>query len=113
MTSTTDWKDLTQRRTHVKRSILLLLLGSPFFGAAATGALEHLPIQKPGPIPFALFLFFGGYTLASFAYYAVAFTRLACWRRPNCRQRFFGTTIFYCVPFGNTCKHCEATKPTW
>lgn len=108
-TPSTHWRKLTERRKHVKRSVLLLL-GIVPIALVAGLAMSLFPIPNSGPIAFALFLVPATYGLLSFAYYAVSFTRLACWRCPCCSRWFFGTTLFYNMPVGNTCKHCDATR---
>jgi hypothetical protein len=103
----TAWADLPRLWRHLLWSIVMVLFCVPFgfalgFGASAIGAVADTDV---GIVVVALMLF-------SFGCYAVSFFNLAFWRCPACNKSFFGTTLFYCVPFGNTCRNCCESPPS-
>ena len=105
--SKTDWSDLSARRKHVVLSILLIVCGLPTLIAT----LVFTAALLPSPNPLGLFLVIVAYSLVVFGYYAVSFLRLVWWRCPSCGNPFFGTTLFECMPFGNSCHHCQIARP--
>lgn len=99
----TDWRDLPRLRRRVWLSVALVF-SSPILGVIL-GSVASLVIGDIQPL-FLLLL-----PLIAFAFCAVSYGNLAYWRCPECGQRFFGTTWYYCVPIGGVCDHCQAAPP--
>ena len=103
----TEWTDLTRLRRHVVLSLVMLLCWIPFgFLVGWIASMIGPMADKLAPVAMIVFI------SVSFGYNFSSWWNLVFWRCPACNKSFFGTSLRYCSPFGNTCRNCSESRPS-